>query len=107
MIILYKVLLRFKSPFPTDLPVEVIVAIDGKDMDEMLIRQDELYEEEGHVSMGPISNTEEKWRKQRYRFATLDTSAFTIRFQGVDCELMMIQARMFPKKRWKRRSRNF
>lgn len=76
MIILYKVLLRFKSPFPADLPVAVIVAIDGKDMDEMLIRQDELYEEEGHVSMGPISNTEGEWWKQRYRFAMLDTSAF-------------------------------
>lgn len=90
---------RFTSSFKAELPVAAVIAIDGKDMDKMLIRPDELYEEEGHVSMGPISNTEGEWKLQRYRFATLDTSESSLPFQGVNRELIVIQARMFPMNR--------
>lgn len=46
----------FKAPFPIDRPVSMIVTIDGKDVDEPLIRPDELYDANCHVSSGPISN---------------------------------------------------
>ncbi|RYN23470.1 hypothetical protein AA0112_g9379 [Alternaria arborescens] len=46
----------FKAPFPVDRPVSMIVTMDGKDIDEPLIRPCELYNQEGHVSSGPISN---------------------------------------------------
>ncbi|CAN9270990.1 unnamed protein product [Alternaria alternata] len=46
----------FKAPFPVDRPVSMIVTMDGKDIDEPLIRPCELFNQEGHVSSGPISN---------------------------------------------------
>lgn len=52
----FEVHFRFSRPLPDDLPVSVVVTIDGKDLDELLIRQAELYSKEGHASQGPISN---------------------------------------------------
>ncbi|KAF1970560.1 hypothetical protein BU23DRAFT_473860 [Bimuria novae-zelandiae CBS 107.79] len=67
----FEVHFRFTPPFPTELTVSVVITIDGKDLDEPLIRPAELYEEEGHVSVGPISNEGGVWKTQRYRFAQL------------------------------------
>jgi hypothetical protein len=64
----------FKAPFPSDRPVSMIVTIDGKDVDEPLIRPDELYNSDGHVSSGPISNDGRSWFTQAYRFLPLDIS---------------------------------
>ncbi|CAN9441353.1 unnamed protein product [Alternaria alternata] len=38
----------FKAPFPVDRPVSMIVTMDGKDIDEPLIRPCELFNQEGH-----------------------------------------------------------
>lgn len=64
----------FKAPFPVDRPVSMIVTIDGKDIDEPLIRPCELYNQEGHVSSGPISNDGRNWSTKSYRFSPLDIS---------------------------------
>ncbi|CAN9373262.1 unnamed protein product [Alternaria alternata] len=62
----------FKAPFPVDRPVSMIVTMDGKDIDEPLIRPCELYNREGHVSSGPISNDGKNWSTKSYRFSPLD-----------------------------------
>ncbi|RYN76430.1 hypothetical protein AA0117_g5479 [Alternaria alternata] len=62
----------FKAPFPVDRPVSMIVTMDGKDIDEPLIRPCELYNQEGHVSSGPISNDGRNWSTKSYRFSPLD-----------------------------------
>ncbi|KAI4685193.1 hypothetical protein J4E81_009006 [Alternaria sp. BMP 2799] len=67
----------FKAPFPVDRPVSMIVTIDGKDVDEPLIRPDELYDANGHVSSGPISNDGKDWFTQHYRFSPLDIREYS------------------------------
>ncbi|KAG9190577.1 hypothetical protein G6011_08665 [Alternaria panax] len=62
----------FKAPFPADRAVSMIVTMDGKNVDEPLIRPDELYESNGHFSSGPISSDGRNWFKQTYRFSPLD-----------------------------------
>jgi hypothetical protein len=52
----------------------MLVTIDGKDVDEPIVRPDDLYHPDGHVSAGPISNDGDKWVKQKYRFAPLRIS---------------------------------
>lgn len=64
----------FKPPFSTDRPVSMIVIIDGKDVDEPLIHPDELYNVDGHVSSGPITNEGRDWFTQTYRFSPLKIS---------------------------------
>ncbi|KAL5403580.1 hypothetical protein PMIN06_009681 [Paraphaeosphaeria minitans] len=68
----FEIHLRFTRPFTNDQNVSVIVTIDGKDLDELVNRQSELYEKEGHVSKGPISKAGENFWQQKYRFAKLD-----------------------------------
>ncbi|OWY48808.1 hypothetical protein AALT_g8180 [Alternaria alternata] len=62
----------FKAPFPVDRPVSMIVTMDGKDIEEPLIRPCELYNQEGHFSSGPISNDGRNWSTKSYRFSPLD-----------------------------------
>ncbi|KAJ4294599.1 hypothetical protein N0V90_008290 [Kalmusia sp. IMI 367209] len=64
----FEVHFRFSHPFPTRLPVTVLVTVDGRDLDEPLIRTDELYNTDGHRSTGPISNVNKAFYKQKYRF---------------------------------------
>jgi hypothetical protein len=61
----------FKAPFAADRPVSMIVTIDGTDVDEPIVRPDELYDPKGHVSSGPISYDGKRWITQKYRFAPL------------------------------------
>jgi hypothetical protein len=70
----FEIYYSFKAPFPVDRPVSMIVTIDGKDVDEPLIRPEELYDKDGHVSSGPISNDGRNWFTQAYRFSPLDIS---------------------------------
>jgi hypothetical protein len=70
----FEIYYSFKAPFPSDRPVSMIIAIDGKDVDEPLIRPDELYNLDGHVSSGPISTDGRSWFTQAYRFSPLDIS---------------------------------
>ncbi|KAL1612474.1 hypothetical protein SLS60_000701 [Paraconiothyrium brasiliense] len=67
----FEVHFRFSRPFPNDLPVLVVITIDGKDLDEPLVRQAEIYDQDGHVSEGPISYTRKEFRRQKYCFAEL------------------------------------
>jgi hypothetical protein len=73
----FEVHFRFSPPFPDDLAVSVVITVDGKDLDEPLIRQEELFDKEGHASMGPISNTGNSFRRQKYRFADLEIGGYS------------------------------
>jgi len=81
---IFEVHYSFKAPFPVDRPVSMIVTIDGKDVDEPLIRPDELYDANGHVSSGPISNDGKDWFTQHYRFSPLDISKSSPSFPQSD-----------------------
>lgn len=70
----YEIHYSFKRPFPADRPVSMIVTIDGKDVDEPMIRPFELFDPNGHVSYGPISQQGEQWVVQKYSFAKIDVS---------------------------------
>lgn len=65
---------QFKKPFPADRPVSMIVTIDGKDVDEPMIRPFELFNPKGHASRGPVSQMGERWVVQKYCFAPIDIS---------------------------------
>jgi hypothetical protein len=71
---IFEIHYSFKAPFPVDRPVSMIVTIDGKDVDEPLIRPDELYKSDGHISSGPISNDGKSWFTQTFRFSPLEIS---------------------------------
>jgi hypothetical protein len=64
----------FKAPFPADRPVSMIVTLDGSDIDEPIVRPDELYDPKGHLNTGPVSYDGSKWITQKYRFAPLHIS---------------------------------
>jgi hypothetical protein len=66
----------FRKPFPIDRAVSMIVTIDGKDVDEPLIRSHELLETKGHTSSGPISHVDSGWEVQKYQFSPLDISTY-------------------------------
>ena len=68
----FEVHFRFSHPFADTYPVTVLVTVDGEDLDEPLIRADELYNTDGHISAGPISNVNKVFRKQKYRFAEIN-----------------------------------
>jgi hypothetical protein len=70
----FEIRYAFKKPFPVDRAVSMIVTIDGKDVDEPLIRPHELLEPKGHTSSGPISHVGSRWEVQRYQFAPLNIS---------------------------------
>jgi hypothetical protein len=70
----FEIRYAFKTPFPADRPVSMIVTIDGKDVDEPLIRPFELFESNGHSSCGPISKVGSRWTLQKYRFLPIDIS---------------------------------
>jgi hypothetical protein len=67
----------FRTPFPTDRPVSMIITMDGKDLDEPLVRPEDLYGTDGHVSSGPISNDGSSWFTQAYLFSPLKISKST------------------------------
>jgi hypothetical protein len=66
----------FKPPFPADRPVSMIVTIDGKNVDEPIVRPSELFEPQGHSSCGPISSVGSRWIVQKYCFSPIDISTF-------------------------------
>ncbi|KAH3970147.1 hypothetical protein HBI25_050640 [Parastagonospora nodorum] len=68
----FEIRYAFKKGFPADRPVSMIVTIDGKDLDEPIIRPYELFEAKGHTSRGPISQQGGKWVVQPYCFAPID-----------------------------------
>ena len=58
----------FTHPFPPDPAVFMFVMIDGKDVDEPLIRPFELFERKGHTSIGPVYKSGSSWKVRKYRF---------------------------------------
>jgi hypothetical protein len=70
----FQIRYAFSKPFPADRPVSMIVTIDGKDVDEPLIRPFELFEPQGHFSHGPISSIGSRWMVQKYCFSPIDIS---------------------------------
>jgi hypothetical protein len=68
----------FKAPFPADRPISMIVTIDGHDVDEPLIRPTELFQENGHISRGVISNVRSRWVVQKYCFSAIQISEYQI-----------------------------
>jgi hypothetical protein len=72
----FEIRYQFKEPFPADRSVSMIVTIDGKDVDEPMIRPFELFNSEGHTSRGPISQVGERWVLQRYCFNPIDVREY-------------------------------
>ncbi|KAF2833541.1 hypothetical protein CC86DRAFT_415385 [Ophiobolus disseminans] len=68
----YEIHYSFKKPFPGNRPVSMIVTIDGKDVDEPMIRPFELFDPKGHVSYGPISQQAVGWVVQNYYFSKIN-----------------------------------
>jgi protein involved in ribonucleotide reduction len=64
----------FKAPFPADRPISMIATIDGNDVDEPLVRPVELFQENGHISRGVISNIGSRWVVQKYCFSAIQIS---------------------------------
>lgn len=52
-------------------PVSTIITVDGQDVDEPLVRPEELYDVHDHVSQGPISKNYLGFSVQKYRFSPL------------------------------------
>jgi len=73
----FEIQYAFKNGFPADRPVLMIVTIDGKDLDQPIIRPYELFEAQGHMSRGPISREGDNWVVQPYCFAPIDISNFS------------------------------
>jgi hypothetical protein len=72
----FEIRYAFTKPFPADRDVSMIVTIDGKDVDEPLIRPHELFETKGHVSSGPISAVGSSWEVQKYCFSPIDIRTY-------------------------------
>ncbi|KAF2849038.1 hypothetical protein T440DRAFT_534575 [Plenodomus tracheiphilus IPT5] len=66
----------FTSPFPNDRAVEIGISVDGRTMDELVVRPHELFARGFHTSEGPISDDQDRWSLQRYRFAPLRIRKF-------------------------------
>jgi hypothetical protein len=72
----YEIHYSFKEPFPGDCIVSMIVTIDGKDVDQPMIRPFELFDPKGHTSRGPISQQAMRWVVQNYSFSEIDISEY-------------------------------
>jgi hypothetical protein len=70
----FEIHFTFDDSFPGDRPVSMIVTIDGKDVDEPMVRPHELYEPGGHVSRGPIQKIGSTWKVRPYKYAPVDIS---------------------------------
>jgi len=68
----YEIYYSFKDPFPGDRTVSMIVTVDGKDMDEPIIRPFELFDVKGHASQGHVSRQGRQWVVQKYSFSQID-----------------------------------
>lgn len=64
----FEIRYSFTRPFPTDRAVAMLVTVDGKDVDEPLIRPFELFERKGHTSIGPVYKSGSSWKVRKYRF---------------------------------------
>lgn len=49
----------------------MLVTLDGKDIDEPLIRPPELYDPKGHTSSGPVHQSGSTWKLRKYRFGCI------------------------------------
>jgi hypothetical protein len=72
----FEIRYAFKKPFPAGRAVSMIITINGKDVDEPLIRPHELFESKGHVSNGPISAVGSRWEVQKYCFSPIDIRTY-------------------------------
>jgi hypothetical protein len=76
----YEIHYSFKDPFPGDRTVSLIVTVDGKDLDEPIIRPFELFDPKGHASQGPRSSDGSRSMVQKYSFSKIDISKTHTRF---------------------------
>ena len=70
----YEIHYSFQAPFPGNRPVSMKVSVDGKDLDEPMIRPSELFDPKGHTSYGPVSQQAMRWVEQNYSFSEIDIS---------------------------------
>jgi hypothetical protein len=64
----------FEEQFPTDRPISTIVTIDGKAVDEPLIRPHEILDPSGHISYGSILKSDSGCEVRKYQFLSIDIS---------------------------------
>ncbi|KAF2635880.1 hypothetical protein P280DRAFT_534484 [Massarina eburnea CBS 473.64] len=68
----FEIRYKFSRPFPQDRSVSMVVTIDGQNIDEPLVRPRELFDKDGHVSAGSITNAGCDFFLQKYQFSPLD-----------------------------------
>jgi hypothetical protein len=66
----------FLPPFPADRAVTMKVHLDGRPMDEPLIRTDELFEARGHICAGSLSTNGVDKNVQRFCFSELEIGEY-------------------------------
>ena len=72
----FEIRYAFAAPFPSDRPVSMIMTVDGIDLDEPLLRPEELFNSKGHVSAGPTFKVGPRWFVQKFAFSTLTTGEY-------------------------------
>jgi hypothetical protein len=70
----FEIRYMFEEQFPTDRPLSMIVTIDGKVVDEPLIRTHEILDPDGHISYGPILRSDSGCEVRKYQFLSIDIS---------------------------------
>ncbi|KAL5120469.1 hypothetical protein ACEQ8H_001487 [Pleosporales sp. CAS-2024a] len=74
----FQIRYHFTPPFPADRPLSAHVTIDGQYLDAGIIWPFELFNHQGHMSRGTLSQVGQHWMLQPYLFApikiTKDTS---------------------------------
>jgi hypothetical protein len=73
----------FEESFPVDRPLSMIVTIDGKAVDEPLIRPHEILDPNGHISYGSILKSDSGCEVRKYQFLSIDISKWPILFKDL------------------------
>ncbi|KAH7389621.1 hypothetical protein DE146DRAFT_738910 [Phaeosphaeria sp. MPI-PUGE-AT-0046c] len=68
----FEIRFAFTQPFPRDRAISMLVTIDGRDVDEPLIRPAELFDVHGHTSIGSVYKSGSTWKVRRYRFRGIE-----------------------------------
>jgi hypothetical protein len=67
----FEIRFKFRPPFSEYRAVSVIITVDDRDVDTAIIPPEDLFDEEGHVIEGPVSNLGSTFTVQKFRFSAL------------------------------------
>ena len=72
----FEIEFKYTPPFSNKRAVSMIVAVDGNELDEPLLRPREILKKQGHRSCGPLSSNGRLSSVQRYSFSALDIGQY-------------------------------